>query len=40
VCFFGGFAIEKRTLVLFGAAGGGPKKNILFQTRYNKHSEQ
>jgi len=32
--FFGGFAAEKHTLVLFEAAGGGLKKNILFRTRY------
>jgi len=25
---------KKHTLVLFGAAGGGPKKNVLFRTRY------
>jgi len=32
--FFGGEAAEKHTLVLFEAAGGGLKKNILFRTRY------
>jgi len=25
---------KKHTFVLFGAAGGGPKKNILFRTRH------